>query len=152
MKIENQVCTLEQAKKLQQLGIEQNTHYWWDEGDNVLYRCIDRSAKDIGCFAAFTVAELGIALPDYKPSLGNLEIGKCETDHITMKPIKKSWWNASYWTWENEKCTCGRIHIRKTNNYLQQYPTLAQSLAALLIHLLENNLITAEEVNCRLSA
>lgn len=63
MKLENQVCTLSQAKRLRELGVNQNSLYYWDPTDGELYRSVDRTAKDIGCVSAFTAAELGVLLP-----------------------------------------------------------------------------------------
>lgn len=63
MKLEEQVVSLELAKKLKELEVKQESLYYWDENDKEVYRSIDRSAKDIGCISAFTVAELGEILP-----------------------------------------------------------------------------------------
>lgn len=72
MKIENQVCTLEQAKKLKELGIECKSLFQWRDysmlKDNrieplVSYERVTVShASVMQVFNAFTVAELGVMI------------------------------------------------------------------------------------------
>ncbi len=69
MKLEEQVCNLELSKRLKELGVKQESLFWW---------CIEPEAfknRDwyIGDtndrkFSAFTVAELGDLLPPDTPS------------------------------------------------------------------------------------
>lgn len=68
MKIEDTVCTLEQSKKLAELGVELDTLYVWDD----FYQppvLIERSKRlasikySLHIFAAPTTAELGMLLP-----------------------------------------------------------------------------------------
>ena len=161
MKLSDQCCTREQAQRLKELGIDQDsvfihfkaashagicqrgTRYVWAVTGNPY------DAEDIEDWAAFSVAELGQMLPDYTHKLGNLEIGKSETDHISMKPKKEKWWNVSYWT------LSGRVERdlyipEQKSKHLQQAATLAQTLAKMLIYLLENNLLSVSEVNERI--
>jgi hypothetical protein len=86
MKIEDQVCTFEQAKKLKEIGIDQDGYYCYlensaskiDFGD--VNEMFERHIHDYGISAhpegfdgsfkesswiAFTCAELGAMLPDY---------------------------------------------------------------------------------------
>jgi len=166
MKLIDQVCTLEQAKRLKELGIVQGRSYAaWIK--NLCYNdtefhfepvnypgCSNEGYENFGkgClqgYSAFTVAELGAMLPDYTPHLGNLEIGKCETDHITLKRHAKGWWNVSYWTWTGE--SKGGVWVpEQKSNHLHQAGTLSQAMATMLIYLLENNLVKVEDVNNRL--
>jgi hypothetical protein len=77
MKIENQVCTLQQAKKLNELGIIQDGYFvyrhWRGNGNIILSRRLDKyndypkhmrqvAPSVLGC--AFTVAELSVMLDD----------------------------------------------------------------------------------------
>lgn len=156
MKLEKQVCTLEQAKRLKELGIEQQSHFTWyevsdgsDEGNpdaegvewyEILaqkdhHRMMDMAvypvASDLttsdgefcstrGIYSAFTVAELGAMLP---------------TAYDTMR-------TAEGW--------------RGYGNQGYDYPTEevyeneSEPRAVMLIHLLENNNITATDCNNRL--
>jgi hypothetical protein len=65
MKLENQVCSLELAKKLKELGVKQESlFYWvrhWNEGKWVdkLFYLKDEDDKVNSFTSAFTVAELG---------------------------------------------------------------------------------------------
>ena len=72
MKLEDQVCSLELAKKLKELGVEQDSLWWWDkikdENDfnltsfRFLYPLLlDEDNREY--YSAFTVAELGNMFP-----------------------------------------------------------------------------------------
>jgi hypothetical protein len=61
MKLEQQVCSLDLAKRLKELGVKQESLFYWS--DDVIYIHKRRDAKD--WYSAFTVAELGEMLPDY---------------------------------------------------------------------------------------
>jgi quinol monooxygenase YgiN len=82
MKIEQQVCTLEQAKKLKELGLAQNSNFrycffrdnsfqlemmicedWYSLDDGALHNWSNSKEYFV---ATFTVAELGIMLPEMK--------------------------------------------------------------------------------------
>jgi hypothetical protein len=66
MNLEQQVCSLELAKKLKELGVKQESLFWWIYNDGMSHwevhpfsehwTPLDRTAKRT---AAFTVAELG---------------------------------------------------------------------------------------------
>lgn len=150
MKLEQQVVSLELAKKLKELGVKQEGLYVWTNQTipETLWSVGEFEARwgsqggAYDEFIAFTVAELGEMLPDYTIELGNLKIGKCETDHMTMKKHKKGWWNISYWTWENAYTKNKDIFLRENDKYLQQADTEADARAKMLIYLIENKLIT----------
>lgn len=147
MKIENQVCTLEQAKKLKTLGINQDAAYLCflenSAGKYILdtvegnfnSHCIDYEISvHPGGFeasfieqviAAFTVAELGVMLPS-------------ET-HTQRTGSEDSEYDN--WEWVDDG----------NGNANGLYNTEVEARAAMLIYLLENNLTTAEEVNQRLT-
>ena len=72
MKLENQVCSLELAKRLKELGVKQESLYYWSlcqgcvkeygaKGIKVDYELGDSGHGDK--WSAFTVAELGEMLP-----------------------------------------------------------------------------------------
>jgi len=160
MKLYDQVITREQAQRLKELGVDGDSLFAWEQSGlpgecRVAYPSeFARQTKrefpnQVKWIQAWTVAELGQMLPDYTRELGNLEIGKSETDHISMKPKKEKWWNVSYWT------LSGRVERdlyipEQKSKHLQQAATLAQTLAKMLIYLLENNLLSVSEVNERL--
>ena len=82
MKLENQVCSLELAKKLKELGFSQESvwYYSWHKTDNPPMPQLDTDFKNVPNeffdranfvkVAAFTCAELGEMLQDYS---GNVE-------------------------------------------------------------------------------
>lgn len=64
MKLEDQVCSLELAKKLKELGVKQESLFWWDKGDGIEDRLEFSPTQPLTELAsAFTVAELGEMLP-----------------------------------------------------------------------------------------
>lgn len=66
MKLEDQVCSLDLAKRLKELGVKQESLFYWKQGNSDLfigYRTISESAPTIA--SAFTVAELGEMLPEH---------------------------------------------------------------------------------------
>lgn len=161
MKLENQVCSLEQAKKLKELGVKGAEFFLWLEvarfdkkGDIVewlpalfIERSLDPecvSMLPVGCvnddneimesrgnYPAFTVAELGVMLP----------LAKSEKSKQTQ-----CWKTHDKYGWAMYED--GYIQSGFTVRF---EPTEAQARAAMLIYLLENNHITAEEVNQRLT-
>lgn len=148
MKLQDQVCPRHQAGKLKQLGIQGESYFLHGSRGEIVEGWTIEGGED-NFIPAWTAAELAAMLPDYKSTLGNLEIGKCETDHVTDRPLARGWYNASYWVWGNKS----RIEVyipEQQTRHLHQGPTLAITLAELLIYLLESKFITAEEVNARL--
>lgn len=72
MKLEDQVCNLQLAKKLKELGVEQNSLFWWvkdkfDEFDDT-YSLHYQPSYRVD-YSAFTVAELGEALKVSDPQV-----------------------------------------------------------------------------------
>lgn len=137
MKIENQCCTLEQAKKLKELGVKQDAIWFWlypaKEGiistSNGLYYHLhakeifsdnEGNEFDSEMSAAYTVAELGVMLP---------------TAYDTMR-VDDGWRGYDD---NNKDYPCNLI-----------FKTEAECRAALLIALLENEDTTPQEVNQRL--
>lgn len=121
MKLENQVVSLELAKKLKELGVEQDSYFNWYTNYKGYYILGDNSdmmnnAKMTGnttapqwdYISAFTVAELGEYIKKAsEETIGNLP------ERFSNMPVKEfiaNWFKADYW-------------------------------AEILIYLLENNLI-----------
>lgn len=134
MKLENQVCTLEQAKKLKELGVVGETEYYF-RGDKIwhfnevtdwtnqeqLYELIESGDEADNIVPVFTVAELGVMLP---------------RETYTFLPRNDINW----------ECL--------NNDYgltIRTYETEAEARAEMLIYLLESGLTTAKEVNQRLT-
>jgi hypothetical protein len=76
MELEKQVCSLELARKLKELGVKQESLFYWvgEEKDNLFLsqqtKFIYGSAPDLSeaeypfVYSAFTVVELGEMLPE----------------------------------------------------------------------------------------
>ena len=147
MKLQDQFCTLEQAKKLKELGIIQDGYYCFLEnsaskiefGDiNEMFEHhihdyeisvhpdgFDGSFKEQS-WIAFTAAELGVMLPSETLTIRR---GSEESD-------------IPNWEWENEGQGTG----------WGCFDNEAAARADHLIMLIEKKLTTAEEVNQRLTA
>lgn len=129
MKIEQQVCSLDHARKLKELGITQQSEYYfrdihlWNineitdwQNQETMGNLIQGGDEAYRIFSAFTVAELGVMLPDV-------------------------------------------VKYFRANDILDQHAiamgaagsTEAEARAAMLIHLIENKLTTVDEVNQKLT-
>ena len=138
MKLENQVCTKKQAIRLKELGIKQESHFYWDEHPLESVTIMAYYKKDFSyeiVASAFNVAELGAMLAagivqDYKekPKYG-IQINKCPQ-----------------WLDNDRKWI---IYLAGDSHYTMS-DNEAECRANMLIYLLENNHITPEEVNQRL--
>lgn len=142
MKLESQVCTLEQAKRLKELGIIQNDGLiqWVEhEGHPPLlfdFNGICLAGDDtkpiyesefIGCWTAFTVAELGVMLPNDRQPESRVLLLKKE-DNRYMLYLSSN----------------GAELLR------MDFDTEAEARAAALITLIGSSKLTAAECNERL--
>lgn len=113
MKLEDQVCSLELAKRLKELGVEQNglfSHYLFDNRWHIGY--LPTHLKECENYSAFTVAELGEMLPK---------------GHHTYR-ADNGWYVPPF---------------NSIKNWNEAYPcnSEADARAKMLIHLLENGLM-----------
>lgn len=147
MKIEDQICTAEQAKKLKELGIDQKSSYFkflygfW--GKSLKQRTWTPITIDNKTFvapsrilAAFTVAELGIMLPGQITTTVLDAPGLILDLHFGIDGCSYKGYSAltSYIFWGEYE---GKI----------KFPTEAQGRAAMLIWVLENKLVTVGGIN-----
>lgn len=67
MKLEYQVCSIELAEKLKELGVKQKSRLYWltsiHHKDELSNKLLDEKAYPVKQYSAFTVAELGLILP-----------------------------------------------------------------------------------------
>lgn len=151
MKLSDQVCTLEQAKKLKELGVEQESiwMYIYYKDDiisssaglhhyliaNEIFADNDGGEFDCLIASAFSVAELGVMLPEY---IGELRLLQ---------------WHASDSSFGIQyRFNCDNPTTQTIPDHCIFSDTEAQARAAMLIYLLENNIITPEQVNERVKA
>lgn len=129
MKIENQVCSLEQAKKLKELRVKQDSAFVWGLLNlSLWYIPSHRRGKEteVNTASAFTVAELGLMLP-------------CAFD--TMRSTEFVW-KEGWKPYDNED--------NLPFGYETYFNTEAEARASILIYVIENKLIKVDEVNQRL--
>lgn len=146
MELSKQVCTLEQAKRLKELGVRADALFYHitnvavpsDGGVKMFSETQSwkrfRKVEDGGVikyYPAYTVAELGLALRAYSG------IGHSFYNEHTHRG--KGGWGHTHTIWG-----------KGIQPILDYYDSEAEARAAMLIHLLENGFITAEEVNKRL--
>lgn len=144
MKIEDQVCTLEQAKKLKELGVNQTSHFAWIDEGQLISR--DKNVKELQLLAiatdftsAFTVAELGVMCRD------------CISGHCANTAANYYATPDEYARYDLDASVEGIEPLPDPLPWYVERDTQAKALADLLIWLLESNLITEEEVSQRLS-
>ena len=119
MKLEQQVCSLELAKKLKELGVKQESLFYWGEykvfgpnkpliiGDQIdgvqysVYRKdeIDTHFYKEDVFSAFTVAELGEMLKDWTGMISYFE-GWNNDGRNPELDNDKNWYSEEYGFYE----------------------------------------------------
>lgn len=123
MRLEEQVCTLDQSRKLRKLGIESESNFNWAFNGKEA-RLIWGNTDEYGArytywvkLPAYSVAELGDLLPDKAKALtGEINIiGSHKFD--------------------------GEYNCFWQHQYNIIAPTEAQARAAMLIHLIENGIV-----------
>lgn len=126
--IEWQTCSLELAKRLKELGVEQESYFWYDT-EGLLYHPLDPQSNMYCVYRAFTVSELGEMLPA-KIENGYLSCDKCSSGEDCQGDG----------TWV---CCYGEVQEGKDHNCFEAISgnTLAEAMAKMLIYLIENKLI-----------
>lgn len=142
MKLIDQVCTIDQAKHLKELGVEQKSlfyfHHAFDKpvfGETPVtetgkqYKKVQVCNDKNGSFAAFTVAELGVMIQ---------QIGL----YTCVNTVLMGW---------------AVHHVNEYADYefkqpgnMNSYDTEAQARAAILIELLEDKKVSVSGINDRL--
>src|SRR5213080_1394008 len=118
MRLEEQVTSLELAKKLKELGVPQESLYYWytsEFGEPHIEHKPSNNVRDWESVSAFTVAELGEMLPQFHTSTS-------KNMHTGEKYLCEFWKDGSrqHYTWAT---------------------TEADARAKLLIYLFEHNLM-----------
>lgn len=128
MKLQDQCCTRPQAEKLRELGISQDAYFVINPAGEVSEAWSVEGTED-NFRAAFTVAELGQAMPVYYGTIADniLKTGKRVYPAIRFVGGQVS-------------------HFLKGEHYENE----AQARATMLIRLLESKTITPSDVNARL--
>lgn len=118
MRIEDQVCSLELAKRLKELGVKQISLFSWQIGLNKIPVLNISFMGELGSddYSAFTVAELGEMLPE------------------SFATYRKN--NKYMGAWDKEWDLIGKLYAKSENE--------ANARAKMLIYLIENGLIKKE--------
>lgn len=121
MKLEDQVCSLELAKKLKEFGVKQDAYF----SHNPYGIFITRQIKEdeLWFVSAFTVAELGEMLP--------FRLRLPDNDHWLRCSKSDDFWEVRYVTYHKFE---GAWHI-------VQGKTEADARAKMLIHLIEKGIV-----------
>lgn len=131
MQLEQQVVSLDLAKRLKELGVKQESYFWWtDDEDSALGRMVVMTFRDINSYSAFTVAELG-------EMLGDSQLWKQESQSF-VRTFKANglWWCELAPGSENTPAPLSPAKERCVEE------TEADARAKMLVYLLENKLIT----------
>lgn len=139
MKLEQQVTSLEISKRLKELGVKQESYFWWElQHENVLStgsilrlpsKIVDihyynGTSPKTGFISAFTVAELGEMFPKWVSSW-------CDVENYEENGEK---YGRTY--------VCGREQEMKKGEQFFVDLTEADARGKMLVYLLENNLIS----------
>lgn len=144
MKLQDQVCALEQARLLHKMGIAQHGYFFWHLETPHIDKALDlwtiiNDQSDVDLYqdvSAFSVAELGAMLPFELLNAACMD---------TRKVINNSDSSVGIWKYKHLWMIRTIENTRSIN-----FKTEAEARAAMLIYLLENKLLTAEEANQRL--
>lgn len=134
MKLENQVSSLEPSRRLSELGVKQESAFYWETtvpfaSDFDLVQSHERNfAEGIVHYSAYTVAELGVALPN-------------EIDMQESLKTSSRWWAYYFWKGLYDETYQG-IQAEKE----------ADTCSQRLIYLIEKNIVDVADINKRLRA
>jgi len=142
MELKNQVCTLEQGKRLYEL-IEKDTeslfvHWLTIENEDYVWKIgtLNEAGNATESYPAYTVAELGEMLPEFCPSY------KGRNDEYACVIIP---WEVESGVISSEDLASAVDAGMTQIGHYEIAPTEAQARAAMLIYLLEQKLITPNQ-------
>lgn len=144
MRLEDQVCGLEHAKKLLTLGVKQNSVFVWEYYDDqcyaikyIPYAVVPTKTNGFQLYSAFTVAELGNILPRFDQEEKRLQFGwSIQNDGKKITTLYKCYYKNP----DDEYIDCMSFDDENEAN----------SRAKILIYLLERNYISIDEINKKL--
>lgn len=138
MKLEQQVVSLELAQKLKELGVKQESLFYWfhlyvtgcGEGDELNYGLPPEQKNITDVCSAFTVAELGDMLPK---GVNSMKAYANARDGVVVA-------DRTWWCWKYKDYREGIEHVHDKHEFYAD--TEADARAKMLVYLLENKLIT----------
>lgn len=146
MKLENQVCTLEQSKRLKKFGIQQISSHHWLEGNPAVreYSGKGYMISRTNCFAH--------ASEDWEDSSAAFNV----TEVLQMLPAKPETVSIELWHYDSNvdgerRYGAKIIHdVNLFTDYVTNNASMAVCLTDILIKILEMGYDTVENVNQRL--
>lgn len=144
MKLENICCSYELAQRLKHLGVLQDSYFTIGAKGVITETWALGGDEDDDICSAFTLSELGIALPPFFPTYihDGHKHSHCANARVDTFPLGDCL--------EDEATTPPYI-INKELVPIQTATTEVDSKAIMLVFLLWNSIITVEEVNNRLA-
>jgi hypothetical protein len=141
--LEKQVCNQILAKKLKELGVKQESLFYWDS------HATEKIQKGYGItsdgeFSAFTSSELGEMLPN---SVGKYSISSYSMTREEQKKGGHLGWIDGEPVKGRGYCVylSGGLLYGRDRSYVAD--TEADARAKMLIYLIENNLVNLEDIN-----
>lgn len=129
MKLEDQLCSLELAKKLKDLGVKQESAFDWVESPKgtILLRGRHETTRfRANKTCAFTVAELGEIMTEVGHG-----VVSCFGDTACATLVKKEWWiTGGNW-----------LPAKQKYDHLETDAKWADALAKMLIYLIEKGIV-----------
>jgi hypothetical protein len=134
--LEQQVCSRELAKRLEELGVRQESVFWWVDRKLTYTGGLAVHVQLKGGIAAFTVAELGEMLPDEITIPSNTGKPRAHTHWLRFGRYR----GAGHRFW------CAYPGGTARTNLEERAHTEADARAKLLIYLLEYHLLSPTEL------
>lgn len=136
MKLEDQVCSLDLAKKLKELGVKQDSYFYWvrefREEMPPFKLQSGRRPDSIEDCSAFTVGELGEMLPTKT------------RDSFQVMSVKDGGWYCV----REEVRVSALANTRHVGQHRDEWAnTEADARAKMLVYLIENNLLKVAQIN-----
>lgn len=140
--LEDQLCSLEHAKRFDELGIKQKSLFVYQYHNDDCYSIQCKMYGIVDClkiYSAFTVAELGEMLPKELKNHNNKYFPYELTFKWELHYSDNKMWHVTY----NSPGYDGDV----IEDFLIYDKKEADARAKMLIYLIKKNLITAEEIN-----
>ena len=142
MKLQQQVCSLDLARKLKELGVKQESYFWWvqstlgswhiwNENPNAI------SYPDLVFVSAFTVAELGEMLHDENLIINTMSTSPGGEPHQWCVSLADHIEHIQAHSKKHKEGISEVYH----NEHVEIEDTEADARAKMLCYLLENKLI-----------
>lgn len=131
MKIENQVCTLQQAKKLKELGVKQESTLYWIHDNQLAYPDNEYNGNKRAVITYGIYGRIGVEVTEVSiiaSAFTVAELGEMIVHNSDRRAVYRI---DGVWKFVDEK-----------TDLWNEFTTEAQARAAILIHLIESSLLS----------